>query len=311
MSRGNGRQDIFLDDNDYREFLCLIGQVALRQGFRIHAYALMPNHYHILLETPRGELSAGLQWINGLYGQFFNRRHDHVGHLFQDRYKALLIDKNGYYLAVHRYIHQNPVKAGLATHPWDYEWSSCREFVGLRAAVCWLERGVVLDRFGEDAQEYARFLEAVVEKDPQEAAVGQLFLGGDEFACEMRQRAESRVASVVECSCRGQLVGRPAPEKVLGAVRTVMEKELPDSPIGRRDLRRTLEIFLLKEICGMHLRAIGARYGLSPSGVSLNVTWMRSRLMQDPKLVLALTRIEALLSEKPFTQNSRPDPITG
>lgn len=131
MARGNERKPIFLEPRDYELFLRLLARAAARHGFVYHAYALMPNHYHILLETPRGELSRGLHDINTAYSRAFNDTYARVGHLFQGRFKALILDKNSYWKSVSRYIHQNPVKAGLAASPWEHPWTSCRQMLGL------------------------------------------------------------------------------------------------------------------------------------------------------------------------------------
>ncbi len=299
LSRGNGRQDIFLTNADHREFLRLVGETAARHDFRIHAYALMANHYHLLIQTPRGELGAGLHRLNGLYSQYFNQSHDRVGHLFQGRYKALLLDGNSYYLALHRYIHQNPVKAELVAHPWDYEWSSCRDFLGLREAPVWLELDAALGRFDGSAKSYALFLEEVAQEDPEKAAVGQVFLGGEEFILKMREQVQERVTRVEEYSQRGQLMNRPMPEDVLEAVCGVMGTPTPPPTRALRDQypRQALEIFLLREEAGLSLREVAGRYALSPSGISRSASWIKSRLAVDAALNQLHARIQERLSQ--------------
>ena len=119
MNRGNARQTIFLDKGDYRAFLDLLDECSSMWGLECHAYCLMPNHYHLLLSTPSGNLSRAMRHLDGVYTQRFNRRHDRDGHLFRGRYKAILVDADSYLLQVARYIHLNPIKARLVQDPQD------------------------------------------------------------------------------------------------------------------------------------------------------------------------------------------------
>ena len=116
-SRGNARQKVFRDDRDYQRRLDWLRRAVETYGWRLHAFALMPNHDHLFVETPLANLSAGMHYLNGSYTSYFNRRHKQVGHLFQGRFKAVLIENEGHYWEVSRYIHLNPVRAGLAQRP--------------------------------------------------------------------------------------------------------------------------------------------------------------------------------------------------
>jgi REP element-mobilizing transposase RayT len=123
-ARGNERADIFRDNNDRQKLLEQL-QIALqRYAIVIHAYVLMGNHYHLLLETPEGNMSQAMHFINGNYTGYFNHRHRRVGHLFQGRYKGLLVEKESYLLSLSRYIHLNPVRAGIVEYPEEYHWSN-------------------------------------------------------------------------------------------------------------------------------------------------------------------------------------------
>ena len=112
-SRGNERKAIFRDDRDRERLLELLARAVKDFHLRLHGYVLMSNHYHLLVETPRGGLSRALRYLNGVYTQAFNRRHRRVGHLFQGRYKAILVDKDAYLLELSRYIHLNPLRVEL------------------------------------------------------------------------------------------------------------------------------------------------------------------------------------------------------
>jgi putative transposase len=124
MNRGAAHATTFHDSEDYREFLDILRQTHRRYRFEIHAYCLMPNHYHILVRTPLANLSCGMRHLNGLYTRHYNKKYQKDGSLFRGRYKAILIDAENYLLQLSRYIHLNPVKAHLAEHPNKYPWSS-------------------------------------------------------------------------------------------------------------------------------------------------------------------------------------------
>jgi putative transposase len=116
-SRGNARQDIFLDDTDRAVFLDVLASVIERHGWHLYAYCLMGNHYHLLAETPHSNLSRGMRWLNGVYTQRFNRRHERVGHILQGRFKAILAERESYLLELSRYTVLNPVRAGMTGAP--------------------------------------------------------------------------------------------------------------------------------------------------------------------------------------------------
>jgi len=129
-ARGNDRQAIFEDDADCSRFLIVLASVIARYRVRCHAYCLMGNHYHLLLETPEGNLSAAMRQLNGVYTQRFNRRHERCGHVLQGRFGAQLVDGQAYLHEVCRYIVLNPVRAALVSHPRDWRWSSFRATAG-------------------------------------------------------------------------------------------------------------------------------------------------------------------------------------
>src|SRR3972149_4573760 len=147
-ARGNAREAIFRDDPDRGAFLVILGRVVERYNWLCHAYCLMGNHYHLLVETPDGDLSKGMRQLNGLYTQRSNRRHRRVGHIFQGRYKAILVDKDSYLLELCRYIVLNPVRAHLVKSVERWPWSSYRATVGERAAPAWLSTEALLAQFG-------------------------------------------------------------------------------------------------------------------------------------------------------------------
>ncbi len=185
-SRGDGREDIFLDDRDRERFLKILGQVCGRFGWAVHAYCLMTNHYHLLAETADANLARGMRQLNGVYTQAFNRAHDRVGHVFQGRYHAVLVQKESHLLELGRYVVLNPVRARLARRAEDWRWSSYRAVMGLAPAPAWLDGDGLLSAFGKRRDRarraYARFVaEGVGADSPWQRLRHQVFLGDDAF----------------------------------------------------------------------------------------------------------------------------------
>ena len=185
-SRGNARQAIVVDDLDRSQWLSLLAHVVDRFGWLCHAYCLLDNHYHLLVETPQPNLSLGMRQLNGRYTQASNRRHARVGHLFQGRFTAILVEKEVHLLELCRYVVLNPVRANMVTHPRQWAWSSYRATVGETTAPAWLTTEWVLGQFGQRvglAQEKYRAFVADGHGGgrPWDQVTGQIYLGGEDF----------------------------------------------------------------------------------------------------------------------------------
>lgn len=148
-SRGNEQRNVFSDNQDRERFLSYLESAVERYGAVVHVWCLMENHYHLFLETPRGNLSQIMRHLNGAYTTSFNVRHQRSGHLFQGRYKAIVVEADSYALELSRYIHLNPVRAKLTEKPEDYSWSSYRGYIGREATPPWLTTARILDYFNE------------------------------------------------------------------------------------------------------------------------------------------------------------------
>ena len=184
-ARGNAYQDIFLDDTDREKFLEVLDQTIERFNWLCHAYCLMTNHYHLLIETVDPTLSRGMRHLNGVYTQAFNRRHERGGHLFQGRYKAILVEKEAYLLELARYIVLNPVRAKMVNSPEEWEWSSYRAMAGLNEAPPFLTVDWILSQFSDDREKaqhlYCKFVAEGVGKSPWNKLRGQIYLGSERF----------------------------------------------------------------------------------------------------------------------------------
>ena len=211
-SRGNARQRVFRDDEDRETFLATLAWVVERFGWRCHAYCLMDNHVHLLIETPLPNLSRGMRQLNGVYTQRFNRRHRKVGHLFQGRFKAILVEKEGYLLELARYIVLNPVRAKMVKTPERYPWSSYRAMVGLAPVPPALTTEWVLEQFASTRaiarRRYTKFVhDGIGVPGPWEEVKGQVFLGSEAFIERLTLQLEE--CSTREIPKRQRLVHRP------------------------------------------------------------------------------------------------------
>jgi REP element-mobilizing transposase RayT len=193
-SRGDRREAIYEDEEDRERFLALLGNVASDFNWVCHAWCLMGNHYHLVIETPDGNLSKGMRQLNGVYTQYSNRRHRRVGHLFQGRYKAILVDGDSYLLELARYVVLNPVRAGMVKEPGEWPWSSYLAMVGKQPSPPWLETDGLLAAFGQKrAVAIRRYREFVFQGIGEESIwinlKSQVFLGDEDFVAKSLSHA--------------------------------------------------------------------------------------------------------------------------
>ena len=196
-SRGDRQEAIFDDDQDRRAFLNILGEVVSRFHWRCHAYCLMGNHYHLMIETPEANLTKGMRHLNGVFTQWSNRRHKRSGHLFQGRYKAILVDRDSYFLELARYIVLNPVRAAMIKHPRLWAWSSYGATVGTSPTPVWVATDGLLAEFGKRRtvarQKYQQFIaEGMSAESIWKDLKGQIYLGDDEFVERMQSKLAER-----------------------------------------------------------------------------------------------------------------------
>ena len=218
-ARGNAKQAIFRDDADREILLRILGAAVKRFGWEVHAYCLMGNHYHLLVQTPVPNLSRGMKQVNGMYTQRFNRRHERVGHLFQGRFGAILVERETYLLELVRYVSLNPVRAGMVTAPEQWRWSSHRAHAALAPAPDWLRIEAILERFAADPMDaplrYRRFVaDGIGLEGPWSQLRGQVLLGTDLFAERFRALLARRGVST-EVPRADRLAARPSLDVLL------------------------------------------------------------------------------------------------
>lgn len=277
MSRGNGRQPIVRDDTDRRKRLDWLRRTVETYGWRLHAFALMTNHEHLFVETPEANLSAAMQYLGGSYTSYFNRRHGRSGHLFQGRFKGHLVETEGYFREVSRYIHLNPVRAGMVARPQDYPWSSYGGYVSSRRAVAWVSTDRVLAEFGSNPvgarRAYGRFVKAGVDTPPVSPfakAVGGLLVGSEAFVARMRRMLADRPDDAGLPQLR-RLQRRPELPRIVQTVADHFGHDVDAWRRGRRvdDASRAMAAYLARGCFGYPASQVAMALGYrSHSGVS-------------------------------------------
>ncbi len=259
----------------------------------IHAYCLMVNHYHLLLETPLGNLSKIMHFINTSYTVHFNKHNSRVGHLFQGRFKAILVEADSYAQELSRYIHLNPVRAGIAQRPEEYAWSSYREYTGRRPPEPWMKTNLVLGYFGRDSKSamarYAAFVSEATAKtldDPLSKVGPGLILGSKAYA----ERIKTTLLS-----------GRPKNREIpalrfkkkpeLGKILAAFEQALG----AKNKFVRNAAIYLCRKKTDFSLAEIAGFYGISKSTVGKICQQMKLALVLNETLQRAVTEAEKRL----------------
>ncbi|MCA1805046.1 MAG: transposase [Xanthomonadaceae bacterium] len=264
-SRGDRREDIYRDERDYRGWLRIFGEACSRYNWRCHAYCLMTNHYHAVVETAEANLSKGMRYLNGVYTQAFNRSHDLVGHLFQGRFKAILVERDEYLLELSRYVVLNPVRARIAETPEDWPWSSHQAMLGRCPAPTWLETDWLMHCFG-DRREWARtrYIEFVREgiglPSIWNELRNQIYLGSEQFVEKFDQEVRSGCGDLKEVP-RLQRRGSPQP--------------LPEYAQRYQDRREAMAMAYLSGAYTM--QAIAEVFSVHYATVSRAVRWYRDR----------------------------------
>ena len=292
LSRGNGRQDIFLSDKDRCLFLDLVQEFSERFNIDVYAYVLMGNHYHLLLKTPDANLSKGMQWFGTTYTRQFNLLNSQSGHLFQGRFKSIIVENDAYLLRLSCYIHRNPLRAGIVDRLVDFKWSSYPYYAYRRKAPSWLKTNLILDQVsGKDKnQAYRRKVQQYADESGSiwEDVKHGLVFGSEGFLNDLKERFLLKKMDV-ELPQHNRLFRDVDPQKVLQSASETLHIDLDSVCKSRRISRnerdeRDFLIYLLWESGMFGNRQIGLHLGISYSNVSRRITEIRHRLDKDKGL---------------------------
>jgi len=252
-SRGNAQQGIFLDDDDREGFLEILAHVIERYGWICYAYCLMGNHYHLLIETPDANLSRGMQLLNGVYTQKFNHKHKRVGHLFQGRFKAILVEKESHLLELARYIVLNPVRAKIVRHPRQYRWSSYRATVGEAKPPGFLTVDWILTQFDQDLAHgraaYRQFAKEGRGVPVWDDVEGGFLLGTEEFVGRMKPLLRGKEKGS-EISKRQRFAGRRSLEEIFGSI--AGDRHIRNERIHEAVMEHGYTLTALQKYLGLH-----------------------------------------------------------
>lgn len=292
-SRGNERKDVFKSCKDREKFLSYLQSSVERYGAVIHAYCLMTNHYHLLLETPRGNLSQIMRHINGAYTTYFNTKRKRSGHLFQGRYKAIVVEADEYALELSRYMHLNPVRAGMVPNPQDYAWSSYRCYAGSASTPEWLTEDLILSNFGPQNHKakYRSFVESLIGETyetPLKHVVASTLLGSPGFIAEVSETHVGPIRPDRTVPALKQLSGRMSVEKIVEVVKETIGEE--------GGLWRKVSIYFCHRYGGTKLREIGEQFGIGDAAVSATSKRLLTQAEKDQKVREGLDAVRKLLN---------------
>jgi len=266
-SRGNEQKVVFKSKRDREKFLEYLESATQRYDALIHAYCMMDNHVHLLLETPSANLPQIMRHINGAYTTYFNIKRKRSGHLFQGRYKAILVEVDEYAKELSRYIHLNPVRAGMVDKPEAYQWSSYPYYIGKKKAPEWLHRAFVLGYFGEKEsiaqKRYQRFVNALVGKEyesPLKDVVSSTLLGNVDFISYIKETFLSDKKPDKDLPALKELAPKASMHDIFNAV---------DDSLGNdTKLARNVKMYLCQKYTAKKLKDLGRCFGIGESGVS-------------------------------------------
>ena len=291
MSRGIERGTIFLTDDDCLRFLECMERAVEKFKLDIFAFVLMGNHYHLLLRTPQANLSRAMQWLQTAYSVYYNLRHQRAGHLFQGRYKSILVGEEGYWQSLSFYIHLNPIRAGIVNGIDEYKWSSYHDYVGLKKVHKWVLSEEILKELGRDEQESRiKYRQLIMEASGQEKKILDeikygLILGSEKFIGWAQKKFVNRGSLSDELPQQRMLGDNEVVDRVLEGV--MKEFGVEQDKIIRRKGRkfgvgRDVGIYLLGRYSGLNNKRIGEVFGISRSAVSKIITRV-SEQMNDKK----------------------------
>jgi putative transposase len=277
--RGNARQKIFADEKDCAKFVQLLAASLRRFEIELHAYVLMGNHYHLVVETPRANLGRWMHWLITAYTVYFNRRHRRVGHLFQSRYKSIVVDGESYLLSLSRYVHLNPVRGRVIGRGdpverrkrlREWPWSSYPGYSGLDKPELWMSEERILGEMDGPGNgrrlKYRRFVEEGLLREiesPLEAVQWQTVLGKEDFLQRLKDRLEHRKEQHREVPALRQLRRRPEVNTILDGVAKAYRRSKEELlQRGRRgNEARAVAMVIIWDCCGLRLREVAELFG--------------------------------------------------
>jgi putative transposase len=270
ISRGDDRKRIFTVPRDYSKFMDYVMKAKERYQFSLCAYCLMPNHFHLLMETLLPNISKIMHYIKGSYTTYYNIRHQRVGHLFQGRFKSVVVDKDAYFLELTRYIHLNPVHAGIVQHPRQYRWSSYQGYVGTKDE--YIDTHEIQQYVAMTQRQYQRFvLDGIKQQeDPLDKVYAGFLLGSNDFIKEQLKDLEVQISSDDLAHKKALRNGAEVAESIIAAVMSYYKTTTEEirNNTDRPQHAKYVLVYLLRRFTGLSNREIGVHVDMQPSAVS-------------------------------------------
>ena len=304
LSRGNEKQDIVINDDDRELFLATAGEMAQRFEIDLFAYVLMDNHYHLLLRTNRANLCRSMQWFGATYTKRFNLRHNRSGHLFQGRFKNMLVQNDAYLLQLSYYIHRNPLRAGMVKRLADYKWSSYRAYAYGKRHQNWLNINAILSQIINVKDQHQAYRGNIQKYSKEEQRVWEdlrhgIFVGTEKFVKNIKMRHlpdtphaelphQKRVIKDVKID---SVLSRAA-----GILKCDMDLYQESARISKSDIAdRDLLIYIAWQSGGATNQEIGEKFGLTYSAVSQRVKVIKEMLITDKELEKKYRHVKSII----------------
>jgi len=299
-SRGNERGEIFFGKEDYEKFKDYLKGASEKFGIVIHAYVLMTNHYHLLIETPEANLSRAMHYINGAYTGYINCKKKRSGHLFQGRYKSIIVDSDSYLLELSRYMHLNPVRAGMTAQPAAYPYSSYKAYLNSGKEEI-VYRDLIWEMVSPKKKEaklrYREFVEKIEEpKNPFREVYGGMALGNNDFIKEILARLDDDILRKREISNRKELASPFKTQWIIDFVAGYYEIDKCTIFEGSQNHYKKIVVYLLKRHTGASNIEIGDLFDISYSGISKMYRRLSDHMEKDKRLRKEITGLEFRLS---------------
>ena len=291
-SRGDDRKDIYKSERDYEKFLEYLATAKGKYKFFVHAYCLMTNHYHLFIETTQANLSRIMQYLNTSYTVYYNHKRNRSGHLFQGRYKSILVEQDAYYSELTRYIHLNPVRAKIVKKPSDYRWSSYNAYLKAKSDGC-VDIDQAKQRLTMRLSNYRSFVEGAQDcPDPFKKVYAGFMLGSVKFIKGNLNQLQTEVNSK-DFAHKRAIKNAIDPETIIDAVADYYKIDVEQARYGRKRplTAKAMAIYLLRRKTGLTNFQIGEMFGMKHSTVSMAALGFEKKIVQDKRIKAAVDQI--------------------
>ena len=310
FSRGTRKENIYHEDKDRIVFLEKLEETSEKYSLLIHSCVLMNNHYHLHLETPQGNISKAMHYLNTSYTNWFKAKYKIVGSVFQGRYKSILVDKETYAISLNAYIHLNPVRSNIVIRASDYRWSSYKAYLGLVNKPIWLTTNLILNEFTGNKENYQRFVEnwkIRTDSGRTENMNGtHSILGTEEFEARIKNQIKSKFINpgITEQPDLRYLINLEAEE----IISTIQEgfKISRDSIIraSNNNIHKKILLYSLKRFSNMSLEEIGVMMNMRYSTITENVRRLLKSARESTEIKAALEKCENMIKEKMYPRQN-------